>query len=92
MSKRPIESEESALYNRHVLRYIHRAAEQGLYDIRGLGAKRSVPSFDDLVFLTASLSRYPLRGTGRSVSPKLSSEPALPKSRLSWRFPSRSRA
>ncbi len=62
MSKRPIESEESALYNRHVLRYIHRAAEQGLYDIRGLGAKRSVPSFDDLVFLTASLSRYPLEG------------------------------
>src|SRR6185503_17542104 len=44
------------------LHYIHRAAEHGLYDIRGLGAKRSVPSFDDLVFLTASLSRYPLEG------------------------------
>lgn len=54
--------EESALYNRHVLHYIHRAAEHGLYDIRGLGAKRAVPSFDDLVFLTASLSRYPLEG------------------------------
>src|SRR5262249_32662462 len=28
----------------------------------GLGAKRRLPTFDDLVFLTASLSRYPLEG------------------------------
>ena len=62
MTRKRIELEESALYNRHVLHYIHSAAEHGLYDIRGLGAKRSVPSFDDLVFLTASLSRYPLEG------------------------------
>src|SRR5258705_339706 len=62
MTRKRIDLEESALYNRHVLHYIHRAAEHGLYDIRGLGAKRSVPNFDDLVFLTASLSRYPLEG------------------------------
>jgi methylamine---glutamate N-methyltransferase subunit C len=62
MTRKRIDLEQSALYNRHVLHYIHRAAEHGLYDIRGLGAKRSVPSFDDLVFLTASLSRYPLEG------------------------------
>jgi glutamate synthase domain-containing protein 2 len=42
--------------------YIERAAETGLYEIRGLGAKRAVPSFDDLILLTASLSRYPLEG------------------------------
>jgi methylamine---glutamate N-methyltransferase subunit C len=54
--------EESASFDRHVLAYIHQAAETGLYDIRGLGAKRRVPSFDDLVFLTASISRYPLEG------------------------------
>lgn len=54
--------EESFSFNRHVLSYIHRAAETGLYDIRGLGAKRVVPTFDDLVFLTASASRYPLEG------------------------------
>jgi len=57
-----IELEESFLYDRHVLEYIHRASEHGLYDIRGLGAKRRVPNFDDLVFLTASASRYPLEG------------------------------
>src|SRR4249920_3401547 len=54
--------EESFSFNRPVLDYIHRAAETGLYDIRGLGAKRQLPTFDDLVFLTASLSRYPLEG------------------------------
>src|ERR1043165_5405783 len=54
--------EESFSFNRHTLSYIHRAAESGLYDIRGLGAKRQVPTFDDLVFLTASASRYPLEG------------------------------
>src|SRR4249920_1294081 len=54
--------EESFSFNRPVLDYIHRAAETGLYDIRGLGAKRALPTFDDLVFLTASASRYPLEG------------------------------
>ncbi|HEX7450118.1 MAG TPA: FMN-binding glutamate synthase family protein [Pirellulales bacterium] len=54
--------EESYTFNRHALAYIQHAAEQGLYEIRGLGAKRSLPTFDDLVLLTASLSRYPLEG------------------------------
>jgi glutamate synthase domain-containing protein 2 len=58
----PHPPEESYTLNRHTLAYIHRAAELGLYDIRGLGAKRKVPTFDDLVFLTASASRYPLEG------------------------------
>jgi glutamate synthase domain-containing protein 2 len=54
--------EESASYNANVLSYIHQAAERGIYDIRGLGAKRKLPTFDDLTFLTASASRYPLEG------------------------------
>src|SRR5258708_4900621 len=41
---------------------IHEMADSGHYAIRGLGAKRAVPNFDDLVFLTASASRYPLEG------------------------------
>ncbi|HXG25026.1 MAG TPA: FMN-binding glutamate synthase family protein, partial [Chthonomonadales bacterium] len=47
---------------RRAIAYIHHAAEHGLYEIRGLGAKRRLPTFDDLVFLTASISRYPLEG------------------------------
>lgn len=41
---------------------IRRAADTGIYDIRGGGAKRKVPHFDDLLFLGASISRYPLEG------------------------------
>ena len=32
------------------------------YDIRGAGTKRRLPHFDDLLFLGASISRYPLEG------------------------------
>jgi methylamine---glutamate N-methyltransferase subunit C len=45
-----------------VIGQIHQMAEEGRYEIRGWGAKRSLPTFDDLVFLTASLTRYPLEG------------------------------
>ena len=58
----PLELEESWGYDRDVIAYIHRAAAHGLYEIRGLGAKRKLPHFDDLLFLAASLSRYPLEG------------------------------
>ena len=53
---------ESATFGRDVIAEIQRAAETGIYDIRGWGAKRKVPNFDDLLFLGASMSRYPLEG------------------------------
>ncbi len=59
---RQIQREESASFDRQAIAYIREAAEHGLYEIRGMGAKRKVPSFDDLVLLTASASRYPLEG------------------------------
>src|SRR5258708_3807202 len=65
---KPVEShkrmqfEESAGFDRKIIDYVHHASATGLYEIRGLGAKRHVPHFDDLVFLGASLSRYPLEG------------------------------
>ena len=57
-----ISKEESWGYDRSTLDYIQRAAAHGLYEIRGLGAKRKLPHFDDLVFLGASMTRYPLEG------------------------------
>lgn len=54
--------EVSASYDASILDYIQQAASRGLYEIRGLGAKRKLPHFDDLVFLGASMSRYPLEG------------------------------
>ena len=53
---------ESATFPRDVIAEIQRAAATGIYDIRGFGAKRRIPNFDDLVFLGASMSRYPLEG------------------------------
>jgi glutamate synthase domain-containing protein 2 len=52
----------SATFPLEVLAEIHRAADQGIYEIRGFGTKRSLPNFDDLLFLGASMSRYPLEG------------------------------
>ncbi len=53
---------QSATFSNPVNAEIRRAAATGIYDIRGGGAKRRVPHFDDLLFLGASMSRYPLEG------------------------------
>ena len=52
----------SATFDPTTMAEIRRAASTGIYDIRGAGAKRKVPHFDDLLFLGASISRYPLEG------------------------------
>ena len=52
----------SATFDPYTLSEIRRAAATGIYDIRGAGAKRPLPHFDDLLFLGASISRYPLEG------------------------------
>jgi len=53
---------KSATFDDYTLSEIRRAAATGIYDIRGGGAKRALPHFDDLLFLGASMSRYPLEG------------------------------
>src|ERR671910_1988002 len=58
----PRDLRESASFPQGIIAEIQRAAREGLYDIRGFGAKRRLPTFDDLVFLGASVSRYPLEG------------------------------
>src|ERR1700681_3187356 len=52
----------SSTFDRYTISEIRRAAATGIYDIRGGGAKRRLPHFDDLLFLGASISRYPLEG------------------------------
>jgi methylamine---glutamate N-methyltransferase subunit C len=52
----------SATFDPYAISEIQRAAETGIYDIRGGGAKRRLPHLDDLLFLGASISRYPLEG------------------------------
>ncbi|MGE3662564.1 MAG: FMN-binding glutamate synthase family protein [Pseudonocardia sp.] len=58
----PAHLRTSATFDRATIAAIQHAAATGVYDIRGWGAKRPLPHFDDLVFLGASMSRYPLEG------------------------------
>src|SRR5262249_38466812 len=53
---------KSATFDDYSISEIRRAAATGIYDIRGFGAKRKLPDLDDLLFLGASVSRYPLEG------------------------------
>jgi glutamate synthase domain-containing protein 2 len=62
---------ESATFDRKTINDIQHAAETGIYDIRGFGAKRKVPHFDDLLFLGASMSRYPLEGYREKCNTKV---------------------
>jgi glutamate synthase domain-containing protein 2 len=59
---RPPPLRRSAAFDESVIAEIQRAADQGIYDIRGFGTLRRLPNFDDLILLGASMSRYPLEG------------------------------
>lgn len=62
MNATPWNLRESHSFDRNVIAEIKRAANTGFYRIRGFGAKRQLPTFDDLIFLGASISRYALEG------------------------------
>ena len=72
-SKAPRESVpvHSDTFSNAVNAEIRRAADTGIYRIRGGGAKRHVPHFDDLLFLGASMSRYPLEGYRESCNTRV---------------------
>lgn len=62
---------QSNTFDKYTNSEIRRAAETGIYDIRGGGSKRKLPHFDDLLFLGASISRYPLEGYRESCNTKV---------------------
>lgn len=59
---RTMKLRKSETFDDYAIDYIREAAKTGLYRIRGFGAKRHIPSFDDLLMKGASVSRYPLEG------------------------------
>ena len=72
MNKKSItEPRTSHTFDAYTNSEIRRAAETGIYDIRGGGSKRNLPNFDDLLFLGASISRYPLEGYRESCNTKV---------------------
>src|SRR5439155_7449565 len=62
----------SQIYRPDVMEDIHLKAELGRYRFRGFGTlrPRPLPSFDDLTFLTCSLTRIPLEGYRERCSTK----------------------
>lgn len=48
------------LWNQETINAIKAKAAQGKYIVRGMGSKRSLPHFDDLVILPAQISRPPI--------------------------------
>jgi glutamate synthase domain-containing protein 2 len=78
---------ESATFDKHAIAEIHRAAATGIYDIRGFGAKRKVPHFDDLLFLGASISRYPLEGYRESCGTEVTLGARHAKKPITLRIP-----
>ena len=62
MTNPPTHPRQPWAFDEYTNSEIRRAAATGIYDIRGGGSKRRVPNFDDLLFLGASMSRYPLEG------------------------------
>ena len=72
MTKKPITYPISSYtFDAYTNSEIRRAAETCIYDIRGGGSKRKLPNFDDLLFLGASISRYPLEGYRESCNTKV---------------------
>lgn len=67
----PTMPRQSWTFSNEVNAEIRRAAATGIYDIRGGGAKRRVPHFDDLLFMGASVSRYPLEGYRETCGTKV---------------------
>ena len=62
MKKNKTHPRQSWTFDEYTNSEIRRAAATGIYDIRGGCSKRKLPHFDDLLFLGASMSRYPLEG------------------------------
>jgi len=73
-------------FDRHTIDYIQRAAASGLYEIADWRENAACRTFDDLLFLAASLSRYPLEGYRERCATKTVLEPGSPPSPLISRF------
>jgi methylamine---glutamate N-methyltransferase subunit C len=78
---------KSATFDDYSIAEIRRAAATGIYDIRGAGAKRKLPHFDDLLFLGASISRYPLEGYREKCGTEITIGTRFAKKPITLRIP-----
>jgi len=56
----PLPDENRGIWSNYTMLEIKRKSREGTYKVRGCGATRHVPSFDDLTILPAQVSRPPI--------------------------------
>ena len=87
IKKNTTKPRQSWTFDEYTNSEIRRAAETGIYDIRGGGSKRQLPHFDDLLFLGASMSRYPLEGYREKCSTNVTLGTRFAKNPLQLKIP-----
>ena len=87
IKKNTTKPRQSWTFDEYTNSEIRRAAETGIYDIRGGGSKRKLPHFDDLLFLGASMSRYPLEGYREKCSTNVTLGTRFAKNPLQLKIP-----
>ena len=61
----------NAIFTPEVIDDIHIKAQLGRYRMRGMALMKKIPTFDDLVFLPGTLTRFVLKVIEKSVKQKL---------------------
>ena len=61
----------NSIFTPDVIDDIHIKAELGRYRMRGMALMKKIPTFDDLVFLPGTLTRFVIEGYRENVKQKL---------------------
>ena len=61
----------NAIFTPEVIEDIHIKAQLGRYRMRGMALMKKIPTFDDLVFLPGTLTRFVIEGYRENVKQKL---------------------
>ena len=61
----------NSIFTPEVIDDIHIKAQLGRYRMRGTALMKKIPTFDDLVFLPGTLTRFVIEGYRENVKPKL---------------------
>ena len=77
---------QSQIWSPWIMDDIHSKAELGRYRVRGFSSFQKVTHFDDLVFLSTGLTRFPIGGIqGDGAIRRQLSASAMRRTRWCWR-------
>ena len=61
---------KNTIFTREVIDDIHIKAQLGRYRMRGMALMKKIPTFDDLVFLPGTLTRFVIEGIEKNAKQK----------------------